>query len=175
MRCRRDETLIRRAAGLCCTCTVLTVAGGCAMMMNMRPAADSYTYDVGLASSAEIHSKSADIFSRLGFRVVKDDPKGVYMESQWQQREPVDEGERTRGYEIISRVKLSGSPRDVAGSSGLYHVLVTVENRFIPMRGTKREARDLTSSADYARSIVQQMTVAFGGSARPVANEPNPF
>jgi hypothetical protein len=99
----------------------------------------------------------------------------VYLETEWQKRPPADDDERTRGYEIISRIKLAGAPRDVTGAPVMYHVLLTVENRFIPTRGTRRDARDVTSSTSYAQTIVKGMAVAFGGTARPVASEPRPF
>jgi hypothetical protein len=176
MQCCREQMAPRRTATLCCACAILTAAGGCAPMMQMRPAADSYTYDVGVASSSEIHAKTSDVLSRLGYRVVRDaDGERVYMESGWKRREPVDDEERARGYEIISRVTLAGTPQEIAGASSMYHLLLTVENRFVPLRGTRRDARDWSSSADYARSIVKQMSLAFGGNPRAVADEPNPF
>jgi hypothetical protein len=97
------------------------------------------------------------------------------MESQWQKREPADDAERTSGSDIISRIKLMGAPREVAGAPTMYHVLLTVESRFVPTRGTRRDARDFASSTGYAQTIVKGMAVAFGGSVRPVASEPRPF
>lgn len=146
------------------------------MMMEMRPAADSYTYDVGLAGGPEIRAKTSDVLARFGYRVVKDDgSENVYLESQWQSRQPVDDQERASGNEIISRVTMAGAPRDRVDGAMMYHVLLTVENRFVPSRGTKRDARVPASSAAYARSIVKEMSVAFGGTARPVAAEQLPF
>lgn len=146
------------------------------MMMQMRPAADSYTYDVGVASASDIQTKAADIFSRFGYRVVRNDhPRRAFIESQWQSRPPVDEEERARGSDIISRVTVAGSPRKTAESPVMYQVRLTVENRFVPLRGTTRQRPDLTSSTAHARSILKQVSVAFGGTARPVADEPRPF
>lgn len=145
------------------------------MMMEMRPAADSYTYDLGVAPEPYIRAKTSDILARFGYHLVRNDgyPK-LHMESQWQSRAPIDDLEKIRGYEIISRVTMTGAPRDVHGAL-MYHVLLTVENRFIPVRGTARDKRQATSSAGYARSIVKEMTVAFGSAARLVANELPPF
>ena len=164
MRRRRDQTMIRCAAA-CCVCTALAATSGCAMMGHMRPAADSYTYDVGFASATDIRAKAADIFKDFGYRVVRDDASHpVTIETQWQKRPPADDEERLRGYEIISRVKLNGLSREISGAPIMFHVLITVENRFVPTRGTKREARDASSSAGYAQAIVKGMAVAFGGN-----------
>ena len=174
MRRRLDQTMIRCAA-VSCACGALAAATGCAMMGHMRPAADSYTFDVGVASAPDIHAKAVDLFRRFGYTVARDDESKPGMETEWQKRPPADDEERTRGYEIISRIKIAGAPRDVSGSLTMYHVLLTVENRFVPTRGTRRDARDVSSSTSYAQTIVKGMAVAFGGTARPVANEPRPF
>ena len=97
------------------------------------------------------------------------------METQWQQRPPADADERARGSDIVSRIIVNGIPRETAGAPTTYHVLLTIENRYVPSRGTQRDARATSVSAGYARSIVKGMALAFGGSARPVANEPRPF
>jgi hypothetical protein len=175
MRRRFDQRLFRCAA-VSCACGAIAATTGCAMMGHMRPAADSYTFDVGTASARDIHAKATDLFKRFGYEVAREDEsKPVYLETEWQKRPPADDDERTRGYEIISRIKLAGAPRDVTGAPVMYHVLLTVENRFIPTRGTHRDARDVTSSTSYAQTIVKGMAVAFGGTARPVASEPRPF
>jgi hypothetical protein len=175
MRRRLDQTMIRCAA-VSCACGALVASTGCAMMGSMRPAADSYTFDVGFASARDIHAKAFDVFKRFGYKVAREDEsKPVYMETEWQERPPADDEERTRGYEIISRIKLAGQPRDVTSAPIMYHLLLTVENRFVPTRGTRRDARDVTSSTGYAQTIVKGMAVAFGSTARPVANEPLPF
>jgi hypothetical protein len=176
MCCRLDRTTMRRAAAVSCVCGALAATAGCAMMGHMRPAADSYTYDVGLASGPEIRTKAADIFKGLGYRVVWDDPsKPVYMETQWQSREPADDEERSRGHEIISRIKLTGAPREAAGESTVFHVLVTIENRFVPTQATRRDARGAASSDGYAQRIVKGMAVVFGGSAGGGVTQPRPF
>ena len=145
------------------------------MMMDMRPAADRYTYERGVAAEADIRAKTSDILARYGYHLVRDDGyPNLHMESQWQSRAPIDDLEKIRGYEIISRVTMTGAPRDVSGALR-YHVLLTVENRFVPVSGTVHDRRQATSSAGYARSIVRKMTVAFGSAARPVANELPPF
>lgn len=145
------------------------------MMMEMRPAADSYTYDLGLASEADIRAKSSDILSRFGYHLVRDDGfPDLRRETQWQSRPPADDLEKIRGYEIISRVTLTGTPRDASGAL-VYHVLLTVENRFVPVSGTARSKRSVSSSEGYARSIVKEMTLAFGGTGKPVANELPPY
>ena len=145
-------------------------------MMQMRPAADSYTYDVGVASGPEIQAKTLDILTRFGYRVARQDaPTRVYIESDWQSRQPIDDLERNQGYEIISRVTLAGSPRFPSTSPALYHVLLTVENRFVPLRGTSRENMNRTPSADYAQSIVKQLSLAFGGNPVSVTNDLRPF
>ena len=142
----------------------------------MRPAADSYTYDVGFATAGEIRAKAATVFSGLGYTVVNDDlSHPVYIETQWQTRAPTDAEEKSRGSELISRVTVTGVPTGVVGSPTMYHVLLTIENRYVPSRGTRRDARDASTTTNYAQSIVKGMAVAFGGSARPVANEPRPF
>lgn len=175
MRRRLDQTMIRCAA-VSCACGALAATAGCAMMGHMRPAADSYTFDVGVASAPDIHTKAVDVFKRFGYTVMKEDEsQPIYMETQWQKRPPADDEERERGYEIISRIKLAGAPREVTGAPIMYHVLLTVENRFIPTRGMRRDARDVTSSTGYAQTIVKGMAIAFGGTARPVADEPRPF
>jgi len=148
------------------------------MMMNIRPAADSYTYDLGTASALDARAKAEATLKPFGYRFSADDGlPGVQMESQWQPREPVDEQERASGSEIISRVKVTGHPREAIGAPRLYHVLLTIENRFVPSRGTSRTSRRLGSpvGSTYARSIVKQMSVAFGGASRPIADEPRPF
>lgn len=142
------------------------------MMGSMRPAADSYTFDVGVASASEIRARTATILKGFGYQALRDDPQRVYLETEWQQRAPIDDRERLRGKEIISRVKLTGAPN---GPADTYHVLVTVESRFVPTRGTQRDAREMISSMSYAEAIVKGMTLAFGGSGRPVADEPRPF
>jgi uncharacterized lipoprotein len=165
----------RAAVAACCACAAVASLSGCAMMMEMRPAADSYTYDLGVAPAPEIRAKASDILLRYGYHLVRDDGyPSLHMESQWQSRAPIDEVEKIRGYEIISRVTMTGAPRDVSGAL-MYHVLMTVENRFVPVRGTARGRRQSTSSAGYARSIVREMNVAFGGPARPVVNGAPPF
>jgi len=175
---RRDSITTGRAATLCCTCAAVATMSGCAMMMNMRPAADSYTYDLGTALVPDIRAKAESVLGPLGYRLPPDDGlPGVEIESQWLSRAPIDEQERASGYEIISRVKLKGHPSEVASAAKRYHVLLTVENRFVPSRGTSRTNRDLGSptGSTYARSIVKQVSVAFGGTSRPVADEPRPF
>ena len=100
------------------------------MMGHMRPAADSYTYDVGVGTPSEIRDRTTNILRTFGYDVVRDDgSEKVYMETQWQKRDPVDEQERQWGHEIISRVQVTGAPRFVRGAPTLYHALVTVENR----------------------------------------------
>ena len=148
---------------------------GCAMMGSMRPAADSYTFDVGVASASEIRARTATILKGFGYQALRDDPQRVYLETEWQQRAAIDDRERIRGKEIISRVKLTGEPNGKDGPAGSYHVLVTIESRFVPTRGTQRDVREMVSSMSYAESIVKGMTLAFGGSGRPVADEPRPF
>jgi hypothetical protein len=148
------------------------------MMMNIRPAADSYTYDLGTVSAQEARAKAEAALIPLGYRLSPDDGlPGVQIQSQWQSRAPIDEQERASGYEIISRVKLSGHPSKVASAPELYHVLLTIENRFVPSRGTSRTSSQFGSPAGstYARSIVKQLGQAFGGTTRPVADEPRPF
>jgi hypothetical protein len=174
---RRDSISTGRAATLCCACAVATMSG-CAMMMNIRPAADSYTYDLGTTSAAEARAKAEASLAPLGYRLSPDDGlPGVQIESQWQSRAPIDEQERASGYEIISRVKLTGHRSKVASEPKQYHVLLTVENRFVPLRGTSRNSRDLVSptGSSYARLVVKQVSVAFGSTPRPVADEPRPF
>ena len=173
---RLDSTIVRSAAAFSCICAVSGMSG-CAMMGVMRPAADSYTYDVGYASELELRGKVAGIFSGLGYKDVMDAPSPrVHMETQWQQRPPADANERARGSEIVSRIIVNGIPRETDGTPTTYHVLLTVENRFVPNRGTHRDALDTSASAGYAQMIVKGMALAFGGSARPVANEqPRPF
>jgi hypothetical protein len=172
----REWLAMRRIVTTCCACGALAAVSGCAMMMNMRPAADSYTYDVGTATASEIRARTVEILSRFGYTDLMDDgSEPVHMESQWKERAPVDDQEKARGYKIISRVKLAASPKVTSGSPTLYHVLLTVENRYMPSRGTKRDATDMTPAVGYARSIVKEMTGAFGGSARPVTNEPKSF
>jgi hypothetical protein len=164
-----------RAAATFCACAGMVAMSGCAMMMQMRPAADSYTYDVGIASAPDARAKTSDILARLGYQVVTDDGyQGLYMQSQWKSRPPIDAQESTRGSEIISRVTMKGASRDVASAPTMYHVLLTVENRFVPLRGATREQRRLTASAGYAQSIVREMSLAFGGSGRPIADQPHP-
>jgi len=165
----------RAAVAACCACAAVVSMTGCAMMMEMRPAADSYTYDLGVATEPDIRARTSGILARYGYHLVRDDGyPNLHMESQWQSRAPIDELEKIRGYEIISRVTMTGAPRDVSGAL-MYHVLLTVENRFVPVGGTARDKRQATSSAGYARSIVREMTIAFGGVARPVANDLQPF
>ena len=174
----RPFLTIERAAALCCSCAAIVTMGGCAMMMNIRPAADSYTYDLGIASPSEARAKAEAALTPLGYKLSGEDGMpGVRIASQWQSREPVDEQERAGGYEIISRVKLNGRPNKAADTPNLYRVLLTVENRFVPLRGTSRASRHLGApvGSTYARSIVKQMSVAFGGTSRPVADEPRPF
>lgn len=148
------------------------------MMMNIRPAADSYTFDLGTASAQDARAKAEAALKPFGYRFSADDGlPGVQLESQWQSREPVDAQERASGSEIISRVKVTGHRREPAGQPALYHVLLTIESRFLPSRGTSRTSRRLGTpvGSAYARSIVKQVSVAFGGAARPVADEPRPF
>jgi hypothetical protein len=165
-----------RAKALCCACAALVTTTGCATMFQMRPAADSYTYDIGLATPVDIRARASNILERLGYKLVRDDgPERFYVESEWRSRPPMDDRERSGGSEIITRVILEGAPRVVSGSPAVYHVLLIVENRFVPLRGTKHEAREPTSSASYAEAIVKEISVAFGGTARPVADEPRPF
>lgn len=173
---RMDSTIVRRAAVATCICA-LSGTTGCAMMGVMRPAADSYTYDVGYASELELRGKVAGIFNGLGYKDVMDAPSPqVHIETQWQQRAPADTDERTRGSEIVSRIIVNGIPRESVGAPTMYHVLLTIENRYVPSRGGHRDVRDTSASAGYAQSIVKGMALAFGGSAHPVVNEqPRPF
>jgi hypothetical protein len=146
------------------------------MMGSMRPAADSYTFDVGVGSATEIRARTGAILKELGYQSVRDDgSQKVYIETDWQKRSPVDERERSLRKEIISRVSIVGAPNVVGGVSGTYHVLVTVESRFVPTQGMQRDSRTMVSSMSYAQSIVKGMSLAFGGIARPVADEPRPF
>jgi hypothetical protein len=142
------------------------------MMGSMRPAADSYTYDVGIASGSEMRTRTTTLLKGLGYQV-RDD--GGKIETDWQKRTPMDERERALRTEIISRVSISGAPNVAGGAPGTYHIIVTVESRFVPTQGTQRDARVTVASISYAESIVKGMSLAFGGIARPVADEPRPF
>ncbi len=177
MQLRHGRLASGHATALCCACAALVTTTGCAMMFEMRPAADSYSYDIGLATAGDIRARASGILGRLGYKVVRDDgSQRVYVESEWKSRPPMDDQERSGGSEIITRVTLLGAPRALAaGSPEMYHILLTVESRYVPLRGTMHEARDLSSSAGYARSIVKEISVAFGGSARPVTDDPRPF
>jgi hypothetical protein len=149
---------------------------GCAMMGSMRPAADSYTFDVGVGSANEIRARTGAILKELGYQAVRDDgSENVHIETDWQKRLPVDERERSLRTEIISRVSIAGEQNLSAGVPGTYHVLVTIESRFVPTQGMQRDAHSMVSSMSYAQSIVKGMSLAFGGTARPVADEPRPF
>jgi len=168
---RLHSTTVRRAAVATCICA-LSGTTGCAMMGVMRPAADSYTYDVGYASELELRGKVAGILSGLGYKDVIDAPSPrVHLETQWQERQPCDADERARGSKIVSRVIVNGIPRETTGAPTMYHVLLTIENRYVPSRGTPRDARDTPASAGYAQLIVKGMALAFGGTPHPVANE----
>lgn len=145
---------------------------GCAMMGSMRPAADSYTYDVGVASATDMRTRTTTLLKGLGYQV-RDD--GVKIETDWRKRTPIDERESALRTEIISRVSINGASNFAAGAPGTYHVIVTVESRFVPTEGTQRDARATVASISYAESIVKGMSLAFGGVARPVADEPRPF
>src|SRR5215211_1507300 len=113
----RPLLAMERAAALCCGCAAIVTMGGCAMMMNIRPAADSYTYDLGIAAPSEARAKAEAALTPLGYRLSGEDgAPGVRIESQWQSRLPVDDQERASGYEIISRVKLAGRPASAAGA-----------------------------------------------------------
>lgn len=173
---RLDSTIVRRAAAVSCICA-LSGTSGCAMMGVMRPAADSYTYDVGYASELDLRGKVAGVFSGLGYKDVIDAPSPrVHMETQWQERPPADAAERGRGSDIVSRIIVNGIPREAVGAPTMYHVLLTIENRYVPSRGTHRDPRDNSPACSYAQAIVKGMALAFGGSAHPVANEqPRPF
>jgi hypothetical protein len=167
-----------RAGGMAiaatCACASIVSMSGCAMMMEMRPAADRYTYDIGVASESDVRSRTSEILARFGYHLVRDDGyPSLHMESQWQSRAPADDLEKIRGYEIISRVSVIGAPRDVSGAL-MYHVLLTVENRFVPMRATSHDKRLVTSSAGYAKSIVKQMTLAFGNATQTVNDDQPP-
>lgn len=169
---------IERAASLCCSCAAIVTMGGCAMMMHMRPAADSYTFDLGIASPSETRARAESALIPLGYKLSGEDGlPGLRIKSQWQSRAPVDEQERASGYDIISRVKLTGRSTDAPGTPNLYRVLLTVENRFVPSRGTSRASRHMGApvGSTYARSIVKQVSVAFGGTSRPITDEPRPF
>jgi len=171
----RVSRAVNRCTGVLCVFGAVSL-GGCAMMGSMRPAADSYTFDVGVGSANEIRARTAPILEGLGYQLVRDDgTRKIRMETEWQKRSPVDEQERALRTEIISRVRIAGAPNVRVGVPGTYHVLVTVESRFVPTRGTHREARTMVASMSYAQSIVKGMTLAFGGVARPVADEPRPF
>ena len=172
---RLDLGVVRHAAAVSCICA-LSGTTGCAMMGVMRPAADSYTYDVGYASELELRGKVAGIFNNLGYKDVMDAPSPrVHMETQWQKRAPADSEEKARGSEIVSRITVTGIPREIAGAPTMYHVLLTIENRYVPSRGTHRDPRDESPTCSYAQVIVKGMALAFGGSGHPVANEPRPF
>ena len=146
------------------------------MMGAMRPAADSYTYDVGYASELELRGKVVGIFSVLGYKDVIDAPSPrVHMETQWEKRPPSDAEEQARGSEIVSRITVTGIPREIAGAPTMYQVLLTIENRYVPTRGTRREARVASRPCSYAQVIIKGMALAFGGTPHPVANEPRPF
>jgi len=140
-------------------------------MMEMRPAADSYTYDIGVASESVVRARAFDVLSRFGYYLVRDDgyPE-LHMESQWQNRTPADDLEKVRGYEIISRVTVTGAPRYISGAL-MYHVLLNVENRFVPVKGTPRDQREVSASTGYAKSIVKQMNLAFGSATQSVTTE----
>lgn len=174
----RPSLTIERAAVLCFSCAAIMTMSGCSMMMNIRPAADSYTFDLGTALPQDARAKAEAALIPLGYRLSGDDGlPGVRIESQWQSRAPVDDQERASGYEIISRVKLTGRANKAAGAPNSYRVLLTVENRFVPSRGTSRASRHLGApvGSTYARSIVKQVSIAFGGTSRPVADEPLPY
>ena len=141
------------------------------MMMEMRPAADSVTYDIGVASESNVRTRAYDVLTRFGYYLVRDDDyPELHLESQWQNRAPTDDLEQIRGYEIISRVTVTGAPRYTSGTL-MYHVLLNVENRFVPVRGTPRDQREVSPSTGYAKSIVKQLNLAFGSAAQSVTAE----
>jgi hypothetical protein len=163
----------------------------------MRPAADSYTYDVGFASEAELKGKVAGIFYGLGYKDAAaslgfgpSDPMSMYgtvhtsgeppvplhMETEWKRRPPTDADEAARGSQIVSRISVTGVPSDTAASPTIYHVLLKIENRYVPSRGTRRDLRGESPPCNYAQLIVKGMALAFGGTPRPITNEqPRPF
>ena len=172
---RLDSTTVRCAAAVSCICA-LSGTTGCAMMGVMRPAADSYTYDVGYASELELRGKVSGIFSGLGYKDVIDAPSPrVHMETQWQKRPPADADESARGSAIVSRIVVTGIPREIAGTRTIYHVLLTIENRYLPSRGTRRDPHYDSPACSYAQAIVKGMALAFGSTPRPITNEPRPF
>jgi len=128
MRRRLDQTVFRCAA-VSCACGALAAVSGCAMMGHMRPAADSYTFDVGVASAPDIHSKASDLFRRFGYTIARDDESKPGMETEWQKRAPADEEERTRGYEIISM------PPPSSGGVALAQLLGIKEDRAADFKG----------------------------------------
>jgi len=166
------------------------------MMGVMRPAADSYVYDVGYASGTELKGKVAGIFYGLGYKdaaaalgfggyfpvavnstvVTPDDPPGpLHMETEWKRRPPADADEAARGSQIVSRITVTGIPNVAAASPTMYHVLLKIENRYVPSRGTRRDLRGESPPCSYAQVIVKGMALAFGGTPRPVTNELRPF
>ncbi|MFN2602239.1 MAG: hypothetical protein ABR582_05720 [Gemmatimonadaceae bacterium] len=193
---RLHSTTVRRAAAATCICA-LSGTTGCAMMGVMRPAADSYTYDVGYASGAELKGKVAGIFYGLGYKdaaaalgfgqhdavalynavVTSDEPPGpLHMETEWKRRPAADADEAARGSQIVSRITVTGIPSAGAASPTMYHVLLKIENRYVPSRGTHRDLRGESPPCSYAQVIVKGMALAFGGTPHPVANEqPRPF
>jgi hypothetical protein len=167
------------------------------MMGVMRPAADSYTYDVGYASATELKGKLAGIFNALGYKdavaslgyapvsrpipvisniVTSGEPGGpLHIETEWKERAPADSDEAARGTEIVSRITVTGIPSEASASPLMYHVLLKIENRYVPSRGTHRDLRGESPPCSYAQLIVKGMALAFGGTPRPVSNEPRPF
>jgi hypothetical protein len=69
---RRFDQRVFRCAAVSCACGAIAATTGCAMMGHMRPAADSYTFDVGTASARDIHTKATDLFKRFGYEVARE-------------------------------------------------------------------------------------------------------
>src|SRR6188474_206574 len=79
----RPSLTIERAAVLCCSCAAIMTMSGCSMMMNIRPAADSYTFDLGTTSAQDARVKAETALIPLGYRLSNDDGlTGVRIESQ---------------------------------------------------------------------------------------------
>jgi hypothetical protein len=195
---RLDLGVVRRAAAATCICA-LSGTTGCAMMGVMRPAGDSYTYDVGYAPRAELIGKVAGIFDGLGYNAAAaalgfgrdayfpvavnstvatpdDSSAPLHMETEWKRRPPADADEAALGSEIVSRITVTGIPGAPSASPTMYHVLLKIENRYVPSRGTRRDLRGESPPCNYAQMIVKGMALAFGGTPHPVANEqPRPF
>lgn len=154
---------MRRAAGLALA-ALACVSGG----RSGLPSAE-VTHEVGVASLADFQRGVPAVLRRRGYEIIRTDgPPALYVETDWQMRQPfVDEAERGVTH-ARTRILIRGRARGEIGTAEtLYAVQMTVESwaMVIGQEGWTRVPAS-PQLAEFARALSRELGMEMDVGAR---------